>query len=292
MINNNKLILNFVSRIGIFACLAIIGLLLSGFSALLITSIWGESTVTLRISTVIQNVFFFITPAIISALFITRLPADFLRLRKVPTSNSFFLTIAIILFSIPAMNFIIHCNESIVLPSAMSDIENSLKTMEESSRAQINILLGEPTIANLIMSILIVGILTGLGEELFFRGALQNILHTCPMNAHTAIWTTAVIFSALHFQFYGFIPRILIGAFFGYLILWSGSIWLPIFAHALNNSLVVISTWICSRNSINFDINKIATDLSTESYILIIASVIITALLILRLYRHLKYNTK
>ena len=82
MINNNNLILNFVSRIGIFACLAIIGLLLSGFSALLITSIWGESTVTLRISTVIQNIFFFITPAIISALFITRLPADFLRLRN------------------------------------------------------------------------------------------------------------------------------------------------------------------------------------------------------------------
>ena len=67
MINNNKLILNFVSRIGIFAFLAIIGLLLSGFSALLITSIWGENTVTLRISTVIQNVFFFITPAFISS---------------------------------------------------------------------------------------------------------------------------------------------------------------------------------------------------------------------------------
>lgn len=292
MLDKNKLILNFPYRIGAFACLAILGLLLSGIFAHLATSIWGESTVTLRISTVIQNVFFFITPAIISALFITRLPADFLRLRKAPTSKSVFLTIAIILFSIPAMNFIIHCNESIVFPSAMSNLENSLKAMEEASKAQINILLGEPTIINLIMSILIVGILTGLGEELFFRGALQNILHTRPMNAHTAIWTTAVIFSALHFQFYGFIPRILIGAFFGYLILWSGSIWLPIFAHALNNSLVVISTWICSRNSINFDINKIATDLSIESFVLIIASVITTTILILLLYRHFQCNKK
>ncbi len=290
MINNNKLILNFVSRIGIFTCLAIIGLLLSGGSALLITLIWGENTATLRISTIIQNIFFFITPAIIAALFITRLPADFLHLRKVPTLKSIFFTTAIILFSIPAMNFIIHCNESIVFPDALNEIEKSLKAMEESNRSQIKILLGEPTISNLIMSILIIGILTGLGEELFFRGALQNILHTRPMNVHTAIWTTAIIFSALHFQFYGFIPRVLIGAFFGYLILWSGAIWLPIFAHALNNSLVVISTWVCSRNSLNFDINKIATDLSTESCILVVVSIITTAIIILQLYRHFQHN--
>lgn len=292
MIANNKLILNFRSRIGTFICLAIIGMFISGFFAQFITYFWGESTTTLRIATVLQNVFFFIIPAIIIALFITKLPADFLRLRKMPSLKSILYTSFIILFSIPAMNFIIYCNESVVLPEFLSGLESSLKALEEANREQINILLGEPTIGSLILSILIIGILTGLGEELFFRGALQNIFHTRPMNPHLAIWITAIIFSALHFQFYGFIPRILIGAFFGYLVLWSGSIWLPIFAHALNNSLVVITSWISSRNTINFDINKIATDLSPESYILIIISLISTSLLLTQLYLYFRPTTQ
>lgn len=288
MIDNNKLILNFSSRIGAFICLAIIGMFISGIFTLIISSLWGISTTTLRISTIIQNIVFFISPAIIIALFITKLPADFLNLRKIPTLKSIALTTSIIFLSIPAMNFIILCNESIVLPDALNSIENMLKTLENSNREQINILLGEPTFSSLILSILIVGILTGLGEELFFRGALQNIFRTRPMNPHYAIWITAIIFSALHFQFYGFIPRILIGVFFGYLVLWSGSIWLPIFAHALNNSLVVLSTWLYSRGSINFDFNKIATDLLPQSYILIIISVITTSLLIIQLSRHFR----
>lgn len=288
MIDNKKLILNFRSRIGTFFCLSIIGLFISGFFAQIISSFWGESTTTLRISTVIQNVFFFISPAIIIALFITKLPADFLQLRKSPTLKSIVLTTSIILLSIPAMNFIIHCNESIVFPEFLSDIENSLKALEESNQKQISILLGEPTYGSLILSILIIGILTGLGEELFFRGALQNILRTRPMNPHFSIWITAIIFSVLHFQFYGFIPRILIGAFFGYLVLWSGSIWLPIFAHTLNNSIVVISSWISSRNAINFDINKIAIDYSLESFIFIIVSIITTSLIMTQLYRHFR----
>ena len=290
MIDNKKLILNFKSRISTFLCLAIIGMFMSGFLAQIITYFWGENTSTLRISTIIQNVFFFISPAIIIALFITKLPADFLQLRKAPSLKGILLTIAIILLSIPAMNFIIYCNESIVFPDALRGLENSLKALEASTREQIKILLGEPNVASLIMSILIIGILTGVGEELFFRGALQNIIRTRPMNPHYAIWITAVVFSILHFQFYGFIPRVLIGAFFGYLTFWSGSIWLPIFAHALNNSLVVITTWISSRNVFNFDINKIATDFSVESYLLIIISAITTSLMIIQLYRH--YSNK
>lgn len=290
MIDNKKLILNFKSRISTFLCLAIIGMFMSGFLAQIITYFWGENTSTLRISTIIQNVFFFISPAIIIALFITKLPADFLQLRKAPSLKGILLTIAIILLSIPAMNFIIYCNESIVFPDALRGLENSLKALELSTREQIKILLGEPNVASLIMSILIIGILTGVGEELFFRGALQNIIRTRPMNPHYAIWITAVVFSILHFQFYGFIPRVLIGAFFGYLTFWSGSIWLPIFAHALNNSLVVITTWISSRNVFNFDINKIATDFSVESYLLIIISAITTSLMIIQLYRH--YSNK
>jgi hypothetical protein len=189
------------------------------------------------------------------------------------------------------MNFIVHCNESIVLPESLNSLEVYFKSLENSSQESINLLLGfdsAASISNLIMSILIVGILTGISEELFFRGALQNLLLSNPMKAHIAIWTTAIIFSAMHFQFYGFIPRVLLGAFFGYLAFWSGSLWLPIFAHALNNSLVVLSTWLVKRNAINIDINKIGTEYTSDSLIFIAISVIATTLGIVILYRHYK----
>ena len=188
------------------------------------------------------------------------------------------------------MNFIVHCNESIAFPEAFHDIEIQLKSMEESSQKSIEILLGFNTstsIVNLIISILIIGILAGLSEELFFRGALQNIFRTSSMKYHSAIWVTALIFSAMHFQFYGFIPRLLLGAFFGYLAFWSKSLWLPIFAHVLNNSMVVISTWLISKNTDIIDVNKIGTDFSSDSYLLIAISFITTILGIIILYRHL-----
>ncbi|MDE6391000.1 MAG: CPBP family intramembrane metalloprotease, partial [Duncaniella sp.] len=97
------------------------------------------------------------------------------------------------------------------------------------------------TAGSTIASILIVGVLAGLSEELYFRGALQRLLATSPLGAHTAVWVTATLFSLMHMQFYGLVPRILLGALFGYLFLWTGSIWLPVIIHALNNSIYILS---------------------------------------------------
>lgn len=291
MIDNKKLTLNPTMRIGLFLCITTLCFIFCAVISGIIMYKWEGNTAAIRIATIMQDLILFISPAIITSILITRLPADFLQLRKLPTIKSTFLTILIIIFSIPAMNFIIHCNESIVLPESLQGLEVYFKSLENSSREGINLLLGFDTsasISNLIMSILIVGVLTGISEELFFRGALQNLLRTNSMKAHIAIWITAIIFSAVHFQFYGFIPRVLLGAFFGYLALWSGSLWLPIFAHALNNSLVVISTWLTKRNTIDIDINKIGTEYSSESLLFIAISVIATILGIIILYQHYK----
>ena len=101
-------------------------------------------------------------------------------------------------------------------------------------------LMGTDTIGSIIMSILIIGLLAGFSEN-FFRGALQRLLSTAGRNIHVAVWLTAFIFSAVHMQFYGFVPRMLLGAMFGYMAVWSGSLWIAVIAHATNNSLVVIA---------------------------------------------------
>lgn len=292
MINNSKLILPFKSRLSLFICIFTICLLLASLIAGLILYKWGSTTASMRIATVIQDLLVFIAPALVISLMITRLPADFLCLRKLPSFKVCLITILILLLSIPAMNFIVYCNESIVFPDSFKWLEDWLKQAEENSRNSINILLGMPTIGNLIMSILIVGLLTGFSEELLFRGALQNIIYSKPTNYHLAIWITAVLFSIMHMQFYGVIPRILLGAFFGYLAIWSGSIWLPIIAHSFNNIMVVVSTWLIARNTTNIDINKIATEITAENIILISISIIATFIAIIKLKRIILSDNK
>jgi hypothetical protein len=91
----------------------------------------------------------------------------------------------------------------------------------------------------LAFNIFLIALIPAFGEELFFRGAVQGIIQE-KMNVKFAIWITAIVFSAIHMQFYGFLPRMLLGAFFGYLLFWSENLWLPIAAHFTNNAVAIV----------------------------------------------------
>ena len=88
-------------------------------------------------------------------------------------------------------------------------------------------------------------------EEFFFRGALMGIMRRGRANIHVVIWTVAIIFSAIHFQFFGFVPRMLLGAWFGYLLVWTRSLWVPVIAHALNNGAVTVFQWMDSNHYVD-----------------------------------------
>ncbi|MFM7813318.1 MAG: type II CAAX prenyl endopeptidase Rce1 family protein [Flavobacteriales bacterium] len=85
-----------------------------------------------------------------------------------------------------------------------------------------------------------ISIIPAICEEMFFRGLLQPLLSSIYRNHHIGIWITAGIFSLIHFQFYGFLPRLLLGALLGYLMVWSGSLWSSMFAHAVNNATAIL----------------------------------------------------
>ena len=125
-----------------------------------------------------------------------------------------------------------------------------IKALENAAQQATDMLLSGSSVWDLIASVVCVGLLTGLGEEMFFRGALQRICCDGMRRRHLAVWTAAFVFSALHFQFFGFVPRLVLGAFFGYAYLWSGSLWVPVIGHALNNSAVVAFVWM-GNNSID-----------------------------------------
>ena len=241
----------------------------------------------MRIATVAQDLLIFIIPAIIAAMMSTRLPARMLGIDTKPRLGVIALSLATLIVAVPALNLVIEWNQSVHLPASMANAEAWLRQMEDAAAQATDLMLGGNTIASLIMSILIVGLLAGFSEELFFRGALQRLLMSTRIGTHVAIWLSAFIFSAFHFQFFGFVPRLLLGAYFGYLLWWTGSLWVPMAVHIFNNSLVVLGQW----HTVNLGgtpgvLDGFGADMhSTPDIIAVIASVVLTVAGIIMLRR-------
>ena len=198
----------------------------------------GDKIESLKILTAIQHLLLFVIPPLLAAYIYSKSVKKYLYLNNSKPSL-IFLTILIILFAIPVINFTGLINSNLSLPEGLSGLENIMKKMEESAKIITEKFLNVDTVGGLIINIIIIAILPAIGEELLFRGVLLRLLNDWVKNMHIAIIISAFFFSFIHFQFYGFIPRMLLGILFGYLLYWSGSIWLPVLAHFINNTLAV-----------------------------------------------------
>lgn len=127
--------------------------------------------------------------------------------------------------------------------------EESLKIMTEQ-------LLKMDNITDLFIALIVIAIIPGIGEELLFRGLLQTQLSSIIKNMHIVIWITAFIFSAIHMQFFGLIPRMVLGAIFGYIFYWSGSLKYSMIAHSVNNGFQVIATYILSQSDTTYNLDE------------------------------------
>ncbi len=278
------------TALGLLGCLFLFCLVISGVLLPFIPRIISRPEAAVKITVVIQDLLMFIVPAVGTALIVTRLPARLLCVDKLPRLNITLLSILVLICSIPAMNAVIEWNEGWHLPESMASLENFFRQLEDGAEATTRLLIKGASIPSLIVSVMIVGVLAGFSEELFFRGALQRIIGQTRMNKHVTIWLVAFIFSLFHFQLFGLIPRMLLGAFFGYLLWWGKSLWLPILLHVLNNSIVVISEYMNDTSADISDgsvtLNDIGTDISS-SYDLtaVIASVILTSVGIWLIHR-------
>lgn len=274
------MLLSFRQRIVFFICIAVFGLAVSGLAGGFIMAKFPMSTAAMRIAAVLQSLFQMIIPALVTAMIVTRRPASFLAIDRRIDVTTLLMAVAALIVATPAMNLVISMNASLELPDSMKAIEDALREMEMRAADSIGLLQGQHTPANLIMNILIIGILAGLGEELFFRGTFMRLLTTGKVNRHVAIWSVAIVFSAMHLQFFGFLPRTLLGAFFGYLLAWSRCLWIPIIVHATNNIIYVINHYAFADPS-----DAEAVRLGTgDDYLSLILSITLTAILLFSLY--------
>ncbi len=209
----------------------------------LMLSPWG-----VRLSSAIQMVLMFFMPAITLITWSGNKPIVFLGLQSSRDSLVLYLlAFAILLGGMPFITLISELNQMLVLPQWLSGLELWMKNLEESAQVTTNLLLEGTSIWDLLGNILFIGVFAAVAEEVFFRGALQQLLGKLFKNKHLAVW---VIFSLLHMQFYGFLPRIILGAVLGYLFVYSKNLWIPIFVHFLNNALVVIFNFFFRENSV------------------------------------------
>jgi len=155
-----------------------------------------------------------------------------------------------------AMSPLSEWNANLSFPDFMEGFERWAKLEEERLAKITSLITAIDSVSELILGILVIALLPAIGEELVFRGMIQQELWRGSRNIHLAIWTSAFIFSAIHVQFFGFVPRLLLGALFGYLYYWSGNLLIPMFSHFFNNAFAVVMLYLYHTGSITLNVEE------------------------------------
>ena len=219
-----------------------------------------QSVLELKIAQLVQSVMVFVVPPLLAVWCWSRRPAEWLRLRAVGNGRVYAIVVVLMIVAQPGINLLATWNEGFRLPAFMSEIEQYFQDMEASARELTEMLAAAPTIGALLLNLIVLAAVPALGEELTFRGVLlgltdgETTIGSRPspsLRTHIAVWVVGIIFSLIHFQFYGFIPRMLLGVVLGYLLVWTGSLWAPMVAHFTNNALVVLLYFAEAHFSLN-----------------------------------------
>lgn len=227
----------------------------------------------------------FVFPALLMGV-IEKRPHKYLDFKTPVYPQLWFIIVGIMFFSAPIFEQAIKLNERLVLPEALSGLENWMKAKEAELERLTRMFLSDTTYWGLFVNLLVVAVIAAIGEEFLFRGCVQGILVRWFRNPHLAIWITAIVFSAIHLQFYGFLPRMLLGALFGYLLLWGKNIWLPVLAHFINNATAVISAFYLQRQGRSLDDMNFGEQIPSYLYFI---SFVLTGVL---LYQYRKTATE
>jgi membrane protease YdiL (CAAX protease family) len=232
--------------------LAVFMVLIAAITAGLLKALWGIDMMedpfilsksgetnyinAARIATVIQQIGFWAIPAL---LFIYLNKGDIKN--NLPLKKNTLLQIGLLVVMALSMqapvNFFKEINASM---ASNPDTIQSWSEQNIRNAGIVNTMMGAWSGMDFLIMIFILAVLPAVCEELLFRGALQSVFAEAFRNRHLAIWISAAIFSYMHMEMSGFIPRFLLGALLGYVMWWTGSIWSNILLHFLNNALAVL----------------------------------------------------
>ena len=198
----------------------------------------ADPVTAIRITQTLTTIGTFLVPALLFAYCYNRQWFDYNAANRRPKQAMVNMVLILSITLLPVVAVLASFNEFIMpQEGAVADF---MRDLEEAANHILELVTTQRSSWDLIANLLVFAVLAGICEEFFFQGSLQPLLTNWTKNPHNGILLTALIFSALHFQFYGFIPRFLLGVYLGYLFYWSRSLWLPILAHVLHNALSIL----------------------------------------------------
>lgn len=259
------------SRLLTFMLLLVFGIVFSSVLGVFVAMINGGeifSFKNLRIIQVLNQVVGFMMPAVVYAILVKEKPFNFLGFNKMPAWS--LLGIVAMFTIIPFLGTVTDWNDSIVFPESMRAIEEQMRATQQKSEEIIEMFISQ---GSLFSSLLIIAALAAVSEELLFRSVLQKGLMRLFKNVHVAIIVTAFVFSAFHMDFFGFLPRFILGLMLGYMFWMTGSIFPSMLMHFVNNATIVMLHYLNTRGFIDIDVDHFC---STDNVLVIILSLIMT----------------
>lgn len=278
------------SRIFIFLFLVVFGLVLGTAFSALATILFGDAMSELgklRFAQICSQVIGFLMPPLFYAALVKEKPLEYLGFRKMPVCA--LLGVVAMFAVLPFNSLLTEWNEGFTLPESMAAVEEMLRTTEELAEKVMTQLVSVDTFGGLIINILMIGALAAVSEELLFRSVIQPFFIRVCKNAFVGIAITSVLFSAMHFEFYGFIPRIVLGFMLGYMYHLTGSIWTSMLMHFVNNATIVVLYYLSFNGIVEMDVEKFG---SSENAVVIIGSLVMTVAIFVACQRLMKCRTK
>jgi hypothetical protein len=198
----------------------------------------------IRYLLVVQDIALLIVPSYIILVLMKSDKGYSLEELRVPDFKDISLVIVLAICVFPVTAFTGEINSMLDFPAGLSGVEVWMTEKEQQADTMIRSLIAAGTFGIMLLNLFSLALMPAIAEEFLFRGVFQRIFAGLFRSGHLAIWITAFLFSAIHFQFFGFLPRFILGLIFGYLFFWSGTLLLPVTAHFVNNAFPVIFSYL------------------------------------------------
>lgn len=242
-----------------------------------------KTVAALKYFQIVNQIGVFVVPAILFVILTDDNISGYLKVNNGLKRFSIFFGFIVFAISLPFINWTLEINNAMHLPGFLSGVEGWMRDSEDKAAKLTEAFLSTGSLKGLIINLIMIAGLAAIGEELIFRGILMRLFHEWTKSGHLAVILSSLIFSAFHLQFYGFFGRFILGLILGYLFLWSGSLWVPIFLHFLNNAMAVILSYLQQKGLVDTELQNFG---ASDNALVIAGSFLLMVFTMTLIYLH------